>query len=272
MSKFFIVGTPIGNLKDITLRALETLQTVDYIACEDTRHSLILLNHYEIKKPLLSVHKFNEKQNAQKIIDLLKKEKNVAYISDAGMPCISDPGLILFNEIKTAGFDVEVIPGVTACITALVGSGLSSEHFLFLGFLPEQLSKRKEILSQIKDINATLIFYISSHDIEKDLQFLFENLGNRKCVIARELTKKFEEYISANLGSVKLNSNKGEFVVLVEGVNSKNELSKLTIEEHFEFYVKKGFSKQECIKQVAKDRKVTKNEIYKHFMNDKNIQ
>ncbi len=267
MSKFFIVGTPIGNLKDITLRALETLQAVDYIACEDTRHSLILLNHYDIKKPLLSVHKFNEKQSAQKVIDLLKKEKNVAYISDAGMPSISDPGLILFNEIKTSGFDVEIVPGVTACITALVGSGLSSEHFLFLGFLPEQLRKRKELIAQIKNINATLIFYVSSHDIEKDLQFLFEQLGNRKCVIARELTKKFEEYICGNLGSIKLQTNKGEFVVLVEGIDSKNELTQLTIDEHFEFYLKKGFSKQECIKQIARDRGVSKSEIYKHFIN-----
>ena len=150
MAKLFLVGTPIGNLKDITYRAIETLNFVDVVACEDTRHSMILLNAYEIKKPLISVHKFNEKMQVEKVASLLRDGKNVAYISDAGMPGISDPGFILLTELKKQNFEVEIIPGVTAFATAMVGSGLDSSHFTFLGFLPEKQKEKKMLLERYK--------------------------------------------------------------------------------------------------------------------------
>lgn len=266
MPKLYIVGTPVGNLKDITLRALETLENVDYIACEDTRHSSILLNEYEIKKPTFSLQKFNEKKTSQKVISLLKSGKNVAYISDAGMPCISDPGFILIQEVQKEQLEVEIIPGVSAVITAMVGSNLPSEKFAFLGFLPEQNSDKEKLLSNYKNVDATLIFYVSSHNLQKDLDVLHKNLGSRNVVIANELTKKFEKYIAGKLGEICVETPKGEYVVLVEGVTPTSPLNELSLEEHLKFYTSQGLEKMEAIKQVAKDRKQAKSEIYKYFM------
>ena len=266
MAKLFLVGTPIGNLKDITLRAIETLENVQVIACEDTRHSLILLNAYEIKKPLISVHKFNEKTKSQDVLNMLKEGKDVAYISDAGMPLISDPGFILLNDAKKAGFDVEVIPGVTAFSTALVGSGLSTEHFTFLGFLPEKQKDKKMLLEKYENLDSTLIFYSSSHNISKDLQTFYEFLGDRRVAVANELTKKFEKYIEGTLKELKIDEPKGEYVVLIEGRTHLSPLNDLSLEEHFAYYTNDGLSKNEAIKKVAQDRGVKKDEIYKHFI------
>lgn len=265
MAKLFLVGTPIGNLKDITYRAVETLKEVDVIACEDTRHSMILLNAYDIKKPLLSIHKFNEKSQIEKVSMLLKEGKSVAYISDAGMPSISDPGFILLNEIKK-NFDVEIIPGVTAFATAMVGSGLDSTKFTFLGFLPEKQKDKKVLLERYKNLDSTLIFYVSSHNLEKDLKVLYENLGERRVVVANELTKKFEKYIEGNLKDIQITEPRGEYVVLVEGQNLNSPLNELSIDEHFSYYINEGLSKNEAIKKVASDRGLKKDEVYKHFI------
>ncbi len=266
MAKLFLVGTPIGNLKDITYRAVETLNFVDVVACEDTRHSMILLNAYEIKKPLISVHKFNEKMQVEKVASLLRDGKNVAYISDAGMPGISDPGFILLTELKKQNFEVEIIPGVTAFATAMVGSGLDSSHFTFLGFLPEKQKEKKMLLERYKALDSTLIFYVSSHNIEKDLRAFLDNLGNRKVVVANELTKKFEKYICGNLEDIKIQDPKGEYVVLVEGANLQSPLNELSLEEHFDYYIKEGLKKMDAIKKVAQDRGLKKDEVYKHFV------
>jgi len=261
--KLFLVGTPIGNLKDITLRALETLQAVDYIACEDTRHSNILLQHYEINKPTFSVHKFNEKQSCNKVFKLLSEGKNIAYISDAGMPSISDPGYVLMKFVLENNFQVEIISGVTAVTTALVGSGLATEKFTFLGFLPEQKSDKDKELQHYKNLDSTLIFYVSSHNINEDLTSLFEVLGKRNVVVANELTKKFEKYIRGILGELKIEEPKGEYVVLVEGVKPISPLNDLSLEQHLQYYLEQGLSKMDAIKQVASDKKVPKSEIYK---------
>lgn len=262
----FLVGTPIGNLKDITLRALETLKFVDYIACEDTRHSMILLNFYEVKKPLFSVHKFNEKKESEKVKRRLLEGKNVAYISDAGMPGICDPGFVLLNEVLNEGLKVEVIPGVTALTTALVGGGIFQDKFSFLGFLPEKKIERERILESFKNLDTTLVLYSSSHNIKEDLKTLFSVFGNRKVVVANELTKKFEKYFSGTLEKIELENPKGEFVIMVEGTKPISPLNELSLEEHFEFYVAQGETKMEAIKKVAKDRKLKKDEVYKHFV------
>lgn len=266
MSKLFLVGTPIGNLKDITFRAVETLKNVDVIACEDTRHSMILLNFYDIKKTLISVHKFNEKSQSEKVIGFLRDGKNVAYISDAGMPLVSDPGFILMSEVKKSGFECEIIPGVTAFATALVGSGLSAEKFCFLGFLPEKQKERENLLESFKNLNATLVFYVSSHSLEKDLKTLLKILGNRHVVVANELTKKFEKYIDGNLKDLKIDDPKGEYVVLVDGIEFLSPLNELSLEEHFDYYINEGLSKNESIKNVARDRGLKKDEVYKRFV------
>lgn len=266
MSKLFLVGTPIGNLKDITFRAVETLKNVDVIACEDTRHSMILLNFYSIKKPLISVHKFNEKSQSEKVVALLKDKKDVAYISDAGMPLVSDPGFVLMREVKKSGFECEIIPGVTAFSTALVGSGLNAEKFCFLGFLPEKQKEREELLERFKNLNSTLIFYVSSHSLEKDLKTLLKILGNRHVVVANELTKKFEKYIEGNLKDLKIDEPKGEYVVLVDGIEFSSPLNELSLEEHLKYYLDDGLSKNEAIKSVARDRGLKKDEVYKHFI------
>lgn len=266
MAKLFLVGTPIGNLKDITYRAVETLNMVDVIACEDTRHSMILLNAYEIKKPLVSVHKFNEKMQVQKIANLLRDGKNVAYISDAGMPIISDPGAVLLIELKKLNFEVEIIPGVTAFATALVGCGIDATAFTFLGFLPEKQKDKKVLLERYKNIDSTLVFYSSSHNLLKDLKTFYENLGNRKVVVANELTKKFEKYIEGDLQTLNILEPKGEYVVLIEGANVTSPLNELSLDEHFEYYISQGLKKMDAIKKVASDRGLKKDEVYKHFI------
>lgn len=263
----FLVGTPIGNLKDITFRAVETLEMVDFIACEDTRHSKILLDFYGIKKPLFSIHKFNEKKECEKVEKLLLEGKNVAYISDAGMPILSDPGFFLANFVKEKNLKCQVVPGATAVTTAIVGGGLFQDKFCFLGFLPEKNSEKTELLNAYKNLDCTLVFYSSTHNINDDLKFFEKVLGNRKVVVANELTKKFEKYFSGTLNDFQIENPKGEFVVMIEGTIPTSPLNDLSLEKHFEFYFSQGMSKMEAIKCVAKDRKLKKDEVYKHFVN-----
>ena len=264
----YFVATPIGNLNDISLRALETLKNVQVIACEDTRTSKVLLDKFEIKnKLLISYHKFNEQESSQNIIKLASEGKDIAIISDAGMPGISDPGNILAKKLVEAKIDFTVIPGASALTTALVLSGFDSRNFFFAGFLPEKKVEKDKLLSQISTLSSTLIFYVSSHNIKKDIQYLFEQLGNRKACLVKELTKVFEtKYYFARLSLPEIDE-RGEFVLIVEGNNESLDFDSMTIQEHVLFYVNLGFSKNDAIKKVAKERGKSKNEIYMQVLN-----
>lgn len=264
----YFVATPIGNLNDISLRALETLKNVQVIACEDTRTSKVLLDKFEIKnKLLISYHKFNEQESSQNIIKLASEGKDIAVISDAGMPGISDPGNILAKKLVEAKIDFTVIPGASALTTALVLSGFDSRKFFFAGFLPEKKVEKDKLLSQISTLSSTLIFYVSSHNIKKDIQYLFEQLGNRKACLVKELTKVFETKYYFSLLSLPEIDERGEFVLIVEGNNESLDFDSMTIQEHVLFYVNLGFSKNDAIKKVAKERGKSKNEIYMQVLN-----
>lgn len=264
----YFVATPIGNLNDISLRALETLKNVQVIACEDTRTSKVLLDTFEIKnKLLISYHKFNEQESSQNIIKLASEGKDIAIISDAGMPGISDPGNILAKKLVEAKIDFTVIPGASALTTALVLSGFDSRNFFFAGFLPEKKVEKDKLLSQISTLSSTLIFYVSSHNIKKDIQYLFEQLGNRKACLVKELTKVFETKYYFSLLSLPEIDERGEFVLIVEGNNESLDFDSMTIQEHVLFYVNLGFSKNDAIKKVAKERGKSKNEIYMQVLN-----
>ena len=264
----YFVATPIGNLNDISLRALETLKNVQVIACEDTRTSKVLLDKFEIKnKLLISYHKFNEQESSQNVIKLASEGKDIAIISDAGMPGISDPGNILAKKLVEAKIDFTVIPGASALTTALVLSGFDSRNFFFAGFLPEKKVEKDKLLSQISTLSSTLIFYVSSHNIKKDIQYLFEQLGNRKACLVKELTKVFETKYYFSLSSLPETDERGEFVLIVEGNNESLDLDSMTVHEHVLFYINLGFSKNDAIKKVAKERGKSKNEIYMQVLN-----
>lgn len=263
----YIVATPIGNLKEITLYALEKLQEVDYILCEDTRTSLVLLNHYEIKKPLKSYHKFNEKSEVEKVVSDLKAGKNIALISDAGMPGISDPGNILVNECIKEDVDYTVISGPSALINAFVMSGFQPP-FTFVGFLSNKKSEAKKQLQEIKDYKTSLIFYISPHDINKELSDIYSILGDRKAVVVREISKKFEEKTFINLKDGYQGVVKGEFVLIVEGATGDTQ-SSLTIAQEIDVLITSGVDKNEAIKQVAHNRNLKKNDVYQEYLKNK---
>ena len=275
--RLYVVPTPIGNLKDITLRALEVLENVDLVAAEDTRQSLKLLNHFNIKKPLVSYHKFNENEKSENIIEILKEGKNVALVSDAGTPGISDPGSVIVKKCIEEGIEFDVLTGATAVTTALVYSGLDTTKFLFRGFLPRENKDRKSIIEDLKDREETLIFYEAPHRLIKTLEFLYENLGDRQIAICRELTKIHEEIIRRNLSeAIEYYRNKeprGEYVLVVQGKSREEKRKeeeevwrKLTIEEHIKKYMNEGISKKDAIKKVAKDRNIAKSEVYKYSL------
>jgi len=217
----YVVGTPIGNLKDITLRAIETLKSVDVIACEDTRVSQKLLNHYGINKPLISYHEHNKEERSRELIRMIERGKRVALISDAGMPGISDPGFYIIREMRRHGLQVTVIPGPTAFVAALVVSGLPTDRFVYEGFLPRREGRRRKRLEQLKNEPRTIVFYESPHRVVRLLNTLLEVLGDRHVFIARELTKKFEQFIYGKISEVIEHFDKqppkGEFAVIVEG-------------------------------------------------------
>lgn len=263
----YFVATPIGNLKDISYRAVEVLNEVDEIACEDTRHSLALLNRYGIKKPLFSYHKFNEKEVGNKIIEKLKAGQSIAIISDAGMPVISDPGGSLVNSLIENGLSYTVVPGASASLSALLLSGFNAERFCFLGFLPEKKKDRQEILSKYKNVDSTLIFYSAPHDINKDIKSLYEGLGERRACAVKEITKVYEKTEFFNLKDGEIKDPKGEFVIVVEAGKQENLLLNLTEEEHVKYYIEKGIDKKEAIKLVAKERGVSKSSLYKYTIN-----
>lgn len=260
----YFVATPIGNLQDISFRAEKTLKSVDAIACEDTRKSLVLLNSLGVKKPLLAYHKFNEREAGEKIVERLKKGENIAVISDAGMPVISDPGNVLVNMLIDNGLEFTVIPGACACVSALLLSGLSAAKFAFLGFLPEKAGERKEFLSKYKNLDLTLIFYSAPHDVVKDLKSIYEVLGDRKAAAVKEITKIHESTERFNLKDGLKTEPRGEYVIIVDGAAENAEFTCLSEEEHVEKYLKAGLDKKEAIKLVAKERGVPKSSLYKY--------
>ena len=270
----YLVATPIGNLEDITLRAINILKEADLIAAEDTRHTLKLLNHLNISKPMISYHRHNEEFRCESLINKLKEGKNIALVSDAGTPGISDPGEEIVRRCINENINVVPIPGACAMINALIASGISTKEFCFFGFLPLNKKNRKEKLNEIKDINKTIILYEAPHKIKNTLEDLKNVLDeNRKVVLAREITKIHEEFIRGNINELleKVDKFKGEMVLIIEGnfTKKENELNDLSLEEHYKYYEKQGFDKKDIIKKIAKDRNVNKNEIYKIFVNRK---
>jgi 16S rRNA (cytidine1402-2'-O)-methyltransferase len=268
----YIVATPIGNLEDITLRALRILKEVDCIAAEDTRHTLKLLNHYEITKPLISYHRHNEENKSAILYEKLQKGENIALVSDAGTPGICDPGEVMIQKCIEDDINVVPIPGACAMINALICSGLSTEEFLFLGFLPLHKKLRKEKIEMIQKSNQTIILYEAPHKLKTTLQELAPILEKRKMVLAKEITKIHEEFIRGTAEELltSIEQIKGEFVLLIEGSqekeDEKKDLTTISLEEHYQYYHKQGIEKKEIIKKIAKDRKVNKNEIYQYFL------
>lgn len=259
----YFVATPIGNIKEITYRAVEVLENADVILCEDTRHSSVLLAHFGINKPLLSYQKYNERQRVSEVIDRLKNGENIAVISDAGMPVISDPGHVLLDEVIAEGLEYTVVSGPCAAINALVLSGMDASRFLFVGFLPEKKIDRDKVINKFADVQSTLIFYVPLSDVDKILNYLSEKLGDRRCALVREISKKFEDVTRGTLAHMPEFVHKGEFVLVVEGCKDENkELNSLSVEEHLAFYIGGGMDKKEAVKKVAKDRNVPKSEIY----------
>lgn len=267
----YIVATPIGNLEDITLRAIRVLKEVDLIAAEDTRHTLKLLNHLEISKPLISNHRHNEEVKTDVLIEKLIEGQDIALVSDAGTPGICDPGEVVIKKCIEEGIDVIPIPGSCAMINALIASGLDTKEFTFLGFLPLNKKLRKEKLEEIRKSSTTIILYEAPHKLMSTLNDLKEILEDRKVVLARELTKIHEEFIRGTISEIAdiADSLKGEMVLILEGNKKNNEKDKfhiLSLEEHYKLYENQGFEKKEIIKKIAKDRGLSKNEVYQKFI------
>lgn len=278
MGVLYLVATPIGNLDDISLRAIKTLQQVDIIAAEDTRQTIKLLNHLNIKKPMISYHEHNKYDKGKYIIQKILEGNNVALVSDAGTPAISDPGEELVRFAIEENIKISPIPGAVAGINALIASGLSTGRFVFEGFLPVNKRSKRERILFIKDDPRTIIFYEAPHKLLSTLTLLYELLGDREIVLARELTKKFEEFFRSSLSdAIKKYTNdkpRGEFVLLMEGICEKdvctpNFWDDLTIENHVKHYVDCGESEKEAIKHVAKDRGKSKRDIYKYMLDRK---
>ena len=260
MSTLFVVATPIGNLSDISSRALECLHSVDLIACEDTRHTAKLLNHFGIKKSMESYHDFNEEPKARQLVSRIREGLKVALVSDAGTPGVSDPGYRLVRACRESGVPVIAIPGANAAITALSASGLPSDEFLFVGFLPAKLNARREKLESLRGVAATLIFYEAPHRIEEMLRDVREMLGDREACIARELTKLHEEYLFGKLGDVIPKVNPlGEFVIVVAGATGPAEQRVLNLE---------GLSRKEILKLLAEKTGIPKKQLYDALLKD----
>lgn len=270
----YLIATPIGNLEDITLRAINTLKEVDIIAAEDTRHSLKLLNHLNISKPLISYHRHNEDVKTKELIALLSQGKNVGLITDAGTPGISDPGEEVVKQAIENDINIIPIPGACAAINALISSGMSTKEFIFYGFLPLNKKLREEKFEDIKRQNKTIIIYEAPHRIKSSLKEINEKFGNIKIVLAKEITKIHEEFIRGNIEEIinNIQEAKGEYIIIFE-IKGKSEkqmemenLNKLTIEEQYNYYEKMGLNKKEIIKKIAKNNNVPKDTIYKKFI------
>lgn len=272
----YICPTPIGNLDDITIRTLNTLKYVDEIYCEDTRRTIKLLNHYEIKKPLFSLHEHNENLKSDEVVKKLLDGKNIAYVSDAGMPGISDPGSKLIQNVIENNLELTTLPGASAMIVALVNSGIDTRYFTFIGFLERDNSKQKLQLKELSEKRETLIVYESPHRIKQTLKRLYEYFGNRKIVIAREISKKFEEYIREDLYTLneKLKNENfellGEIIVVIDGNKNSAFISELSDEDIQHLLLQKmsqNISKKDAVKQVSKENNINKNRVYNISIN-----
>lgn len=263
----YLVPTPIGNMEDMTYRAVKILSEVEVIFSEDTRVTSMLLKHFDIKKKLISSHKFNEENNHDKLLSYLENGYDVAVVSDRGTPVISDPGFELAKCAIEKGYNVVGLPGATALIPALIMSGISPMPFLFYGFLNNKDGKRRKELEELKSVKSTLIFYEAPHRLEKTLQLMYEVFGERIVSISREISKKFEEVYRGTFPKVmeEVKDAKGEFVIVVEGNKEELTFDNLTIIEHVNLYIKEGKSSKEAIKLVAKERNLNKNEVYRQY-------
>ncbi len=272
----YLCATPIGNLGDMTPRVVETLRQVDVIAAEDTRNSIKLLNHFEINTPMTSYHEYNKVEKAHQLIAKMQEGQDVALITDAGTPAISDPGEVLVAMCHEAGIAVTSLPGPAACITALTLSGLSTRRFCFEGFLPADKKEKAMVLEELKQESRTMILYEAPHHLVKTLEELYQNLGNRRITLCRELTKKFETVLPTTLEDAlekyETEEPRGEYVLVLEGKSfeqKKEEAIKsweeMTIEEHMAYYEAQGMDNKSAMKQVAKDRGVGKRDIYSYL-------
>ena len=277
--KIYLVATPIGNLSDISMRAIETLKNVDIIACEDTRNTIRLLNHFEIKGHLTSYHEYNKIDKAYELCEKVKEGNNIAFVSDAGMPAISDPGYELVDIAYKEGLEVTVVPGASAVVSALAISGISSRRFAFEGFLPADKNDKKEILTELSQESRTLILYEAPHRLLKTLKELFEYMGDRNIAIVREITKLHEEVLRGKLADIIADYEsekvaiRGEYVLVIEGkslLEKREERQKsfeeISIREHYEKYIAEGMDKKDAMKAVAKDRGIQKRDVYKELL------
>lgn len=268
--KLYIVPTPIGNFGDITFRSIDVIKTADILFCEDTRVTLQLLKYFKIdNKKLISSHKFNEVSRIKLLLEYLSAGKNIALISDRGTPLISDPGSKIVSEVIREGFEVIPLPGATAFVPAIVASGLSTEHFLFYGFLKGNKSKIKSQLTKLKPMEFTIIFYETSNNFSENIKLMYEVFGDRKITIAREISKLYESFYYGKLSTI-LDLDipmKGEFVIVVEGNNDIINFN-LSISEHIKLYMEDGYNKKEAMKLVAKDLEISKSDVYKKYLKE----
>ena len=275
--KLYLCATPIGNLEDITYRVVRTLNEVDLIGAEDTRNSIKLLNHFDIKTPMTSYHEFNKYDKAKQLVEMMKEGKNIAIITDAGPPGISDPGEEVVRQCFEAGIQVTSLPGPAACITALTMSGQKTRRFCFEAFLPKDKKEKVAVLEELKNETRTIIIYEAPHRLARTLKELRETLGNRQLTLCRELTKKYEEADKTTIDQAieKYNEKepRGEYVLVIEGKSqeeiqeeNKQKWESMTIEEHMEYYISQGNDKKSAMKLVAKDRGVSKRDIYNQLI------
>ena len=274
---FYLCATPIGNLEDMTLRCIRVLKEVDLIAAEDTRNSIKLLNHFEIKTPMTSYHEYNKIEKGHRLAERLQSGEDIALITDAGTPGISDPGEELVRMCQEAGITVTALPGAVACITALTISGLATRRFAFEAFLPTDKKERQAILEELKGETRTMILYEAPHRLTRTLKVLYEALGNRRLSVCRELTKKHETVFATTIEDAldyyESQEPKGECVMVIEGksreeirAEEKAQWEEMDIEAHMEYYLERGMDKKEAMKQVAKDRGVSKRDIYQALL------
>lgn len=269
--KIYLVATPIGNLEDITFRAISVLKDVDIIAAEDTRHTLKLLNYYEISKPLISYHRHNEDVKSDVLIEKILNGQNIAIVTDAGTPGISDPGEEIVKEAIKNNIEIIPIPGACAFVNAIIASGLNTKQFSFYGFLPMNKKLRKKAFENILKENKTIIIYEAPHKLQKTLQDILDNIGDINCVIAKELTKIHETFFRGKISELINNfeSPKGEYIILLDlnnTVKEENDFENMSVEDQYKFYKNQGIEKKEIIKLIAKNKKVPKNDIYKLFL------
>ena len=275
--KLYLCATPIGNLEDITYRVVRTLNEVDLIGAEDTRNSIKLLNHFDIKTPMTSYHEFNKYDKAKQLVEMMKEGKNIAIITDAGTPGISDPGEEVVRQCFEAGIQVTSLPGPAACVTALTMSGQKTRRFCFEAFLPKDKKEKVAVLEELKNETRTIIIYEAPHRLARTLKELRETLGNRQLTLCRELTKKYEEADKTTIDQAieKYNEKepRGEYVLVIEGKSqeeiqeeNKQKWESMTIEEHMEYYISQGNDKKSAMKLVAKDRGVSKRDIYNQLI------